>query len=384
MSIRIITTSSELAEFCQEVSQSNVVAVDTEFMRERTYYADLCLIQLAAATGEALIDPVAGGDMDLQPLFDLLVLPSILKVMHSAEQDVEILLRLSGRMPAPLFDTQIAAQALGLGESVAYHTLVKELLDATLDKTQQYTDWARRPMKDAQIRYALADVTYLLNLYPLLKQQLIEKQRGHWMDDAMQSLTDATRYMPDPEACYLRVKHQLRRSDQLAALKALAAWREERAIAKNLPRGHVLKDEVIAELAKHLPATAEALKSLRLVKPIKDEAFANTLVSLIQDAISADPSTFPARPKFDGQSANAELVGLLSLLLRQRCREEQVAPRLIALRADLDALAMGKKNIPCMQGWRYDIFGRYAEDLMAGKLRFHWDAGGQQVVMDAH
>lgn len=382
MDTPIITAQSELKAFCKQISGASVIAVDTEFLRERTYFAKLCLIQIASDKGHAFIDPIEGQTLDLSPFITLWKNPDIVKVMHSPEQDIEILYHLSGEMPVSLFDTQIAAQVLGLGDSIAYNALIQILLGKTLDKTQQYTDWSRRPLNEAQQHYALADVTHLLAIYPKLVELLKQKNRLEWMNDATDALLDPRRYVSDPSECYKRVKHQLKKPEQLAALHALAAWREKRAIAKNLPRGHVLKDEVIAEIAKHLPQSGEALKSLRLLKPIKDDAFAATLVGVIQDALAADPETYPTRPMKPEITANMELVGLLSLLLKQRCREENIASRLIATRSELEQLAVGKKELPCLQGWRYEIFGRYAEDLMAGKLRFHWDQGGQQVVMD--
>ncbi len=382
MTIRIITTQAELDAFCQEISTVSCIAVDTEFMRERTYFAKLCLIQVASDTSAALIDPIAGKEMDLAPLMAIFTNPNITKVMHSPEQDIEIFHTIAGVIPTPLFDSQIAAMALGLGDTIAYNNLVQSQLGLTLDKTQQYTDWLKRPMSEAQITYALADVTHLLTMYPMLVEKLKTLDRLEWMADATHALMDPKRYTPKPESCYKRVRHQLKRAEQIAVLQALCAWRENRAVTKNLPRGHVLKDEVVAEIARHLPRDAATLKSLRLLKPIKDDVLANTLVDIINQTLAADPSTYPVRSEKPEQLVNNELVGLLSLLLKQRCREAQVASRLIATRSDLEEVALGKKDAACMQGWRFEVFGRHAEDLMAGKIRFHWDQSAQQVSLD--
>lgn len=382
MTIRIITTQADLEQFCKDISTTSVIAVDTEFMRERTYFAKLCLIQVASKNGEALIDPIAGSEMDLAPLMAVFTNPDIVKVMHSPEQDIEIFHHLAGIIPTPLFDSQTAAMALGMGDSIAYHSLVNQLLGISLDKSQQYTDWLKRPMSEAQITYALADVTHLLAMTPMLCDQLEKLGRMEWMDEAIHALTDPKRYTPVPENCYRRVRHQLKKPEQVAVLQALAAWREEKAITRNLPRGHVLKDEVLAEISKHMPTQPEALKSLRLLKPIKDDTLANQLVGIIKYVLNLDSEMYPVRSGKPEFTANNELVGLLTLLLKQRCREINVGSRLIATRSDLDDVALGKKDILCMQGWRYEVFGKYAEDLMAGKLRFHWDAVSQQVSMD--
>jgi ribonuclease D len=382
MAIRIITTQSDLEIFCSEISTAPCIAVDTEFMRERTYYAKLCLVQVASENAQALIDPIAGSDMDLAPLMAIFNNPNILKIMHSPEQDIEIFYTMAGVIPTPLFDSQIAAMALGLGDTIAYHNLVQSQLGITLDKSQQYTDWLRRPMSDAQLSYALADVTHLLTMYPMLKRLLDDKNRSEWIADATRALMDPERYTPKPESCYKRVRHQLKRPEQMAVLQALCAWREERAMQKNLPRGHVLKDEVVAEIARHLPRDAETLKSLRLLKPIKDDTTANILVSIIERVLLADSATYPARGEKPDTMLNNELVGLLSLLLKQRCRKSNVASRLIATRSDLEDVALGKTDIACMQGWRDEVFGKHARDLMAGKLSFHWDSTAHQVAMD--
>lgn len=374
MDIRTITTQAELEQFCNEISAAPYIAVDTEFMRERTYYAKLCLIQVACKQGEALIDPVAG-TLDLTPLMQIFTNPDVVKVMHSPEQDIEILYHLTGLVPVNLFDSQIAAMALGMGDTLAYNHLVQMLLGVSLDKTQQYTDWLKRPLSEAQRVYALADVTHLLAAYPLLLQRLKDKQREHWMDEALAQLTDAKRYMPNPELSYKRVKHQLKKPEQLAVLRALASWREKRAMAKDLPRQHVVRDEVLAELAKHMPEDAESFKQIRLPRPIKDEKFIASITEIIRQAKHADPSTYPERKARPDVLPNSELVGLLSLLLKQCCRDADVAPRLIATRGDLEDVAIGNTDNACLQGWRGEIFGQVALRLIRGEVLLGLEKG---------
>lgn len=382
MNYQHITTTEALAEYCQAVERCKLLAVDTEFMRERAYYPHLCLIQMAADTGhDAIIDPLADG-LSLEPLKPLLENPSITKIFHSGDQDVELFHQDLDVIPTPIFDTQIAGQALGFGDSVAYHGLVQSLLDIRLDKSQQYTHWDKRPLKQEQLDYAIADVTHLLHLTPTLMQRLKDRGREEWIADAHAALVNPQRFEVNIPRIVKKMRHNLRKPIQLAALHALTEWRETEAQRNNKPRGFIMKDEVIAEIAKQMPTSAEHLGTMRLLTPIKNTQRQQLIVSILNDIRRADPDSYPKPPKRPDLAANNELVGLLSLVLKQRCASEQVAARLIANRKDLEKVALGREDIPCMQGWRNNVFGQYARKLLNGKLHFHWDSEAEEVVMD--
>ena len=381
MDYQLITTTESLSDYCDQISHCSLIAVDTEFLRERTYFPLLCLIQIASEHGHALIDPLADG-MSLEPLTTVLTDENITKIFHSGDQDIELFYHELGVIPTPLLDSQIISQALGLGDTIAYHNLVKHMLDIALDKSQQYTHWNKRPLTDEQLEYALADVTHLLTIAPMLTQRMEQLGRMHWTDEAHATLADKNRFVLSPEHITKRVKHHLRKPIQLAALHRLAVWREERAMNKNLPRGFIMKDEVLAEIARRLPADEKELGKLRLLKPIKNEHEQKRIIDLLNEVRNADPNSYPAPKKKPDTLPNGELIGLLTIVLKQCCREANVASRLVASRKDLDQVALGRSDIPCMQGWRFDVFGQYAEQLLEGNLHFHWDKDDGHVVMD--
>lgn len=367
----MITDTASLEAFRDSLNGDPYITVDTEFLRERSYWPELCLIQIATPEKVALVDPLSE-ELDLAPFFALMRDPSIVKVFHAPRQDIEILWNLDECIPSPLFDTQAAAMALGIGESVAYHTLVKLLLKRDLDKTQQYTDWSRRPLSEAQLRYAADDVIYLCGVYEKLLGYLKERNREHWVEEEIAAHSDPDTYKPDAENAWQRIRHQLKKPVQLAAVKALAAWREEQADIRNHTRQNVLRDEQLIEIAKQLPQDLEELFAVRNLRRMSDTT-GNAITSLIRAIVSADPSSWPNLPKRPDASAESDLVAMLSLLLKARCREEEVASKLVATRAELEAIAMGKTGIPAMRGWRYELFGRYAEALLQGGLSLSWN-----------
>ncbi len=370
----LITDSATLANFCSRLSASPFIAVDTEFMRENTYWPDLCLVQVASAEEAAAIDPKAEG-LDLTPLLDLLVdNEDVLKVFHAGGQDLEIIYNLTGKTPHPMFDTQIAAMALGLGEQVGYSNLVESMLGKSLDKGARFTDWARRPLDKRQIDYAIGDVTYLAAIFPKMLQRLKRTGRGEWLDQEMERLADPANYLNDPQEAWKRIKVNSRKAEVLGRLKALAAWREVEARGKNLPRGRIMKDETLADIAMHPPASQEALARVRGLTPAwKSNDIGARMMAAIGEAKPLDPSEMPPRDeRGPGLGKEGALVAdLLKLLLKIRSRESNVAARLVARSEELEQLAAGRRQgLTILEGWRFDEFGRDALDLVEGRLAF--------------
>ena len=369
---QLITDTATLKDFTQHLSRADFVAVDTEFMRESTYYPELCLIQLASSERAAAVDPKA--DIDLAPLLDLLVADEVLKVMHAAGQDVEIVYNLTGKTPWPLFDTQIASMALGLGEQVSYAALVSQYLGVTLDKGARFTDWARRPLDKRQLDYAIADVTHLAQLFPDMLKQLRDQGRGVWLDEDMQRLTDPANYANAPDEAWKRVKFQGRNAEALGRLKALAAWREREAQEKDLPRGRIVKDETMADLAGHPPKDQAGLARVRgLSKTWAQNDIGGRLMSVLEQAQPLPKQEIPERPRGRPRlGADALLIAdLLKLLLKVRAKEASVAAKLIGRAEHLERLAAGEREgLPLLEGWRYDVFGKDALALVEGRLSF--------------
>ena len=370
----LITDTESLEKLCERLARSEFVAVDTEFMRENTYWPDLCLFQVANQEEAAAIDPKAEG-IDLTPLLNLLVNnPHVLKVFHAGGQDIEIVFNLTGGTPHPLFDTQIAAMALGLGEQVGYSNLVDSLLGRTLDKGARFTDWARRPLDKRQIDYAIGDVTHLAELFPRMLERLRRTGRGEWLDQEMERLADPSNYVNDPAQAWKKVKIQSRKPEVLGRLKALAAWRELEARSKNLPRGRIMKDETLADIAVHPPVSQEGLGQVR---GLSAAWRGNDIGARMMEAlVSADPLSAgelpPREERGPGLGREGALVAdLLKLLLKIRARESNVAPRLVARSEELELLAAGRREgLSILQGWRYEEFGRDALDLVEGRLAF--------------
>ena len=370
----LITDTDSLENLCERLARAPFVAVDTEFMRENTYWPDLCLFQVASSEEAAAIDPKAGG-IDLTPLMNLLVNNEhVLKVFHAGGQDIEIIFNLTGGTPHPLFDTQIAAMALGLGEQVGYQNLVESLLNRHLDKGARFTDWARRPLDKRQIDYAIGDVTHLAELFPKMLEKLKRTGRGQWLDQEMERIADPANYINDPALAWKRVKIQTRRADALGRLKALAAWRELEARSKNLPRGRIMKDETLADIAVHPPQAQEALGNVRgLSAAWKSNDIGVRMMEALAAADPLAPSERPAREeRGPGLGKDGALVAdLLKLLLKIKARESNVAPRLVARSEELEQLAAGRREgLQILEGWRYEEFGHDALDLVEGRLAF--------------
>jgi ribonuclease D len=370
----LISESEPLQSLCERLSRGDFVAVDTEFMRENSYWPDLCLLQIGNGEEAAAIDPKAEG-IDLTPLLDLLVdNEEVLKVFHAGGQDIEIIYNLTGRTPHPLFDTQIAAMALGLGEQVGYSNLVESLVGKSLDKGARFTDWGRRPLDKRQIDYAIGDVTHLATLFPRMLDRLRKTGRGEWLDQEMERLADPAHYENAPDEAWKRVRISSRKPDVLGRLKAIAAWRELEARGKNLPRGRIMKDETLADVAAHPPADQEALARVRGLSPAwKGNDIGARLLAALAKAEPLPADELPAREdRGPGLGKEGALVAdLLKLLLKIRSREINVASRLIARTEELELLATGRREgLAILEGWRFEQFGRDALDLVEGRLAF--------------
>ena len=375
----LITRSEDLAPLVERLSKQPFVAVDTEFMRENTYWPDLCLIQIASPDEAAAIDPKAA-DIDLSPLLSLLVENrEVVKVFHAGGQDLEIIHNLTSKVPYPLFDTQIAAMALGHGEQVGYSNLIESMLGHSIDKGARFTDWSRRPLDKRQIDYAIADVTHLATVFPKLLKRLQKTGRGEWLDEEMERLADPSSFAFPPEDAWKRLKLPSRNPAVLGRLKAVAAWRETEARSKNLPRGRIIKDDTLNEIVLHPPKTQEDLGRVRgLSTGWKTNDIGGRLIAAIAAAKPLDQADMPDRePKRPGLTKDAALVSdLLKLLLKIRAKESGVAARLIARSDDLEALAAGvRKNLNILHGWRYEQFGKDALDLVEGRLAFAIENG---------
>jgi ribonuclease D len=368
--MNVIDNTADLADFCSELRKSDFITVDTEFIRETTYWPQLCLIQAASPERAAMIDPLAEG-IDLEPFFDVLRDPDTVKVMHGCRQDIEIFFNLAQIIPTPLFDTQIAAMACGFGDAVGYETLIGRTVGAKIDKGSRFTDWGRRPLTEAQLKYALADVTHLRDAYLVLRDQLAANGREHWVHEEMAVLLDPETYLQRPENAWKRLKMQERRPHVIGVLVAVAAWREQHARERDVPRNRILKDDAIREIALQSPKDTQALSRLRAVpKGFDKSRLAESLIEAVTTGLDADPKTLPKMPRAVVNRAGiGPLVDLLRVLLKQRCDECDVAPKLIASAADLDRIASDNApDVPAMHGWRYEIFGQYAADLKNGKL----------------
>ncbi len=374
----LITDTESLSALCERLAKSDFVAVDTEFMRENTYWPDLCLVQIGNSEEAAAIDPKAEG-LDLAPLLHLLVdNDSVLKVFHAGGQDIEIIYNLTGRTPFPMFDTQVAAMALGLGEQIGYSNLVENLLGKSLDKGARFTDWARRPLDKRQIDYAIGDVTYLAELFPKMFKRLVKTGRGAWLDQEMERLGDKSNYANDADLAWKKVRVSSRKPEVLGRLKALAAWREHEAQGKNLPRGRIMKDETLADIASHPPTSQDALARVRgLSAGWKGNDIGARLMDALAAAKPLPDAEMPAREDKPGLGREGSLVAdLLKLLLKIRSRESNVAARLIARSDELELLAAGRREgLSILEGWRFEEFGRDALDLVEGRLAFAVRAG---------
>ncbi|RFC62399.1 ribonuclease D [Fulvimarina endophytica] len=365
-----IKTTADLSSACKALARSPFVTVDTEFIRETTFWPELCLIQMASDDTEVLVDPLAKG-LSLEPFFELMADESVVKVFHAARQDLEIVYKLGNVIPKPLFDTQIAAMVCGFGESVAYDQLVARLSDGRIDKTSRFTDWRRRPLSDKQLDYALADVTYLRTVYKKLKAQLEASGRLSWLDEEMAVLADPATYDIHPDDAWRRMKMRVRKPIELQILKEVSAWREREARAQDKPRGRILKDDAIYEIAQQQPVDEEELGRLRSIsKGFERSQAGRGIIEAVRSAKALPKGDLPAVPKSaplpEGTQAAVEF---LRVLLKIVVEEEGVAAKMIANSEDLEKLAVHgeRAEIPALAGWRSEIFGRRALKLLEGE-----------------
>ncbi|TCM21635.1 ribonuclease D [Novosphingobium sp. PhB165] len=370
----LITKTDELTALCERLAKSDFVTVDTEFMRENTYWPELCLVQIANTEEAAAVDPKAEG-LDLSPLLDLLTdNEDVLKVFHAGGQDVEIIYNFTGRTPHPIFDTQIAMMAISQSEQIGYSNLVESWQGLTIDKGARFTDWSRRPLTERQIEYAIGDVTHLAKIFPKILKRLMKTGRGAWLDQEMEKLADPDNYRNDPTEAWKRIKAAGRNPTMLGRLKAIAEWREIEAQGKNIPRGRIARDETLADIASHPPKQQADLAKVRgLSQGWKDNDIGRRLMTTIAKAEPMPEDELPPRaPRGAPLGKEGALVAdLLKLLLKIRSREIDVAARLLARSEELELLAAGvRKNLPILEGWRYEVFGHDALDLVEGKLAF--------------
>ncbi len=384
--MRIVTETEDLAALCVEYSSQPYVAVDTEFMRERTYWPQLCLIQIARPGDDpgaaAIIDPLAEG-IDLAPLFALMRDPDVVKVFHAARQDVEIFYNLGGLVPAPMFDTQVAAMVCGYGDQVGYETLVKRIVRQPLDKSSRFTDWARRPLSEKQLVYALGDVTHLRVIYEKLSAQLARTGRTGWVAEEMAVLTNPETYRNDPETAWQRLRTRSTSGRFLAVVRALAAWREREAQARDVPRGRLLKDDALLEVAANRPTTIEELSASRLLqREARKGPAADAILAAIAEAAALAPEDCPeVEEKPQPKAGSSALMELLKVLLKAKCDDMDVAQRLVASTADLEALANeDAPDIAALRGWRREVFGEDALRLKVGEIALSATSRGVRVV----
>ncbi|WP_062222724.1 MULTISPECIES: ribonuclease D [unclassified Aureimonas] len=365
-----ITTTAALSDACRTLAKAEFVTVDTEFIRETTFWPELCLIQMASDDLAVLVDPLAEG-MDLQPFFELMADRSVLKVFHAARQDVEIIHKLGGLIPEPLFDTQVAAMVCGFGESIAYDQLVARTTKGRIDKTSRFTDWRRRPLSQEQLDYALGDVTFLRDAYRFLAKALEVEGREDWLADEMAVLGDPATYDIHPDDAWKRLKLRIRKPIELAVLKEIAAWREREARAKDQPRSRILKDDALYEIAQQQPRDEQALSRLRTVsKGFERSSAGRELLAAVARAHAIPKSALPPIPKPPTlPEGTAAAVEFLRVLLKIVTEERGVAGRLIASSDDLEKLAVDgeKADVQALQGWRRELFGERALQLLAGK-----------------
>jgi ribonuclease D len=377
----IISDTATLASFCDRLSAEKFVTVDTEFMRDKTYWPILCLVQVGGSEEAAEIDPLAEG-IELKPLLDLMANERVLKVFHAARQDIEIFFNLSGAVPQPLFDTQVAAMVCGFGESVSYETLAGKLAGARIDKSSRFTDWANRPLTERQIEYALADVVHLRPVYEKLRADLEHSGRGSWLDEEMEILTDPAIYRLDPNEAWRRFKPRSGNRRFLAVLRELAAWREKAAQQRDLPRNRIIRDESILEIAAHAPSSiAELSRSRGLGKGLVEGKFGAEILAAIGRALALPEGEYPQLPaRHDPPAGIGPLVDLLRVLLKYRCEESGVAQKLVASSDDLEMIA-ADDNAPvrALTGWRRDLFGREALDLKRGRIAL--TAAGKRIKL---
>jgi ribonuclease D len=371
-----ITTTEELAAACGRLASHPFITVDTEFLRETTYYPILCVIQIASSDEAVVIDAIAPG-IDLGPFFELMNNEKVLKVFHAARQDIEICWHRAAKLPHPIFDTQVAAMVLGYGDSISYDQLVQRITGDVLDKSSRFTDWTRRPLSDAQLTYAVSDVTHLRDVYRALSADLEKRGRSEWVGAEMDVLTSPETYRADPENAWQRLKSRVRKPRELAVLIEVAAWREREAQSRDIPRGRVLKDDVLGDIAVQAPTTVERLGHLRsLPKGFERSKWGEAIVEAVNRGIARDPKTLPRLERSRGIANGGATVELLKVLLRMTSERHAVAAKVIATVDDLENIA-GDDNadVPALKGWRLELFGNKALALKRGELALAVEKG---------
>jgi ribonuclease D len=374
--MHLIATQRELEEAVATLSKSDFVTVDTEFIRETTFWPELCLVQMASPDIAVLIDPLAAG-IDLAPVFELMANEKVLKVFHAARQDIEIMFNLGGLIPHPVFDTQVAAMVCGFGESVSYDQLVQKVTGTRLDKSSRFTDWRRRPLSQQQLEYALADVTHLIDVYRHLAAELERENRAHWLNEEMEVLTARGTYDQHPDDAWRRLKLRVRKPVELAVVQQVAAWREREARERNVPRGRILKDDAIYEIAQQAPKDADALGRLRSTpKGWERSAAAAGLLAAVNRALAIPREELPKLPRHaqpaEGSNAAAEL---LKVLLKLVAEDEGVAPKVLASSDDIERIASEgeKAEVEALAGWRREVFGEKALRLVRGEIALKFE-----------
>ncbi|GLH81534.1 ribonuclease D [Bradyrhizobium sp. SSBR45G] len=372
----LITTTADLAAACARLAQHPVITVDTEFLRETTYYPLLCVVQMASPDEALVIDALAEG-IDLKPFFELMANEKVLKVFHAARQDIEIIWHQAGIVPHPIFDTQVAAMVLGYGDSIAYDQLVERITGHRPDKTHRFTDWSRRPLTKEQAHYAEADVTHLRDVFAALDADLKKRKRSDWVSEEMEILTSPKTYDFHPERAWERLKTRVRKPKELAVLIEVAAWREQEAQSRDVPRSRVMKDDAVGDIATHAPTTIEKLGSLRsLPKGFERSKWGADIVAAVQRGLARDPAALPKLEKPRNNSNGAAIVELLKVLLRMTSERHAVASKVIATVDDLEQIAADDEaDVAALQGWRRELFGDAALALKHGKLALAIDKG---------
>jgi len=381
VSLQPITASSELADACRRMAKHPFVTIDTEFLRETTYYPLLCVAQMASAEEAVVIDALAPG-INLAPFYELMADEKAMKVFHAARQDIEIVWHAAKLIPHPIFDTQVAAMVLGYGDSISYDQLVARITGDTLDKSHRFTDWTRRPLSEAQLRYAISDVTHLRQVYLKLVEDLRQRGRAEWVEDEMRVLTSPETYRLEPENAWQRLKTRVRKPNELAVLIEVAAWREREAQARDVPRSRVLKDEVIGDIAVQAPTSAEKLAHLRsLPKGFERSRWGEAIVAAVARGLARDPKTLPRPVRAQSATNGAAVVELLKVLLRLVSERHHVAAKVIATVDDLERIAADDTaDVPALTGWRHELFGEKALALKHGKLALAMEKGRIAVV----
>jgi len=372
----LIATSDDLAAVCTRMARHPFVTVDTEFLRETTYYPLLCVAQMASPEEAVVIDALATG-IDLAPFFALMANEKIVKVFHAARQDIEIVWNMAKTIPHPIVDTQVAAMVLGYGDSISYDQLVQRITGDTLDKSHRFTDWTRRPLSDAQVAYALSDVTHLRDVYTKLATDLDRRGRNNWVEAEMDVLTSPDTYRADPERAWERLKSRVRKPKELAVLIEIAAWREREAQSRDVPRGRVIKDDVLGDIAVQAPTTLERLANLRsLPKGFERSRWGEQIIEAVKRGLGRDHKTLPRLDRFRPATNGAATVELLKVLLRMTAERHSVAAKVIATVDDLDRIAADDDaDVPAMKGWRRELFGEKALALKHGRLALAVDKG---------